>query len=300
MSTIDTFIESSDNSKSKRSEGEAQTLLPSFKDALGIREMPADVDEAALDFLIDVVLPIRWYSNKIKTALRQRWAYIFACILLTILIPVAVIQIPKIFDSKTAQGILGQFSVILSGILALQKTLAGSMSAQQRYGAWRKASSELKKIWYGFETQWRKVDLNTQKDDFVKDLQTKRQQAQGILEDEEDDYFTKLTLPSGDFLDLLSKNRQPELSALAAPLLPDAAQAAAFDKAKQALAKNTALIAELDKAITEAQKAVDKAPDPEKKNALTAAVAALQQRRDKEAAARFDLQAELAAAKLAG
>ena len=124
-----------------------------------------------------MVLPIRWYSNKIKTALTQRRAYIFACILLIILIPVVVVLIPKLFDSKTAQGILGQLSAILTGTLALQKIIAGSMSAQQRSGAWRKASSDLKKIWYGFETQWRKVDLTKQKDDFVRDLRTKREQA---------------------------------------------------------------------------------------------------------------------------
>jgi photosystem II stability/assembly factor-like uncharacterized protein len=135
-------------------------------------------------------------------------------------IPIAIIIMKYIGGAAgAASTVVGQVTAVLTGVLALQKTLGGFFAANQRYGVWWKTSADLKKLWYGLQTDWKgKVTLAT-RDKFLADVAAKTAQARQLISDEEYDFFQKLTLPSFDILDILTKTRTG-LGTLLASTLP--------------------------------------------------------------------------------
>jgi hypothetical protein len=289
VTTIQQLIDAGGVIKGRRTSEEAVKFLPDFAAELGLpRPLPSIIEPLALSFIVEVILPISWYTRKISNANKQRMFYLGCTAGLIILIPVGLAFLPKITGSTDSPPIIAQLSGVLTAVLTLQKTLSACLASQQRFGAWWKISSDLKKIWYGFQTKWMKVDLSTMQTDFVKDLQATIEQARTLVSDEEYDFFQKLTLPTVDILDLLSKSRSDTTSMIGA-LLPGAASANAVAtaaagqatdsiKAMQDLAKYKALWTSLDTEITKKTAELAVAP-PEQKATRIDELNALMKRR---------------------
>jgi hypothetical protein len=66
---------------------------------------------------------------------------------------------PVLTGTSASSTIIAQLVGGLTGVLALQKMVGQTLTAQQRYGAWWKVSADLKKLWYGFQTKWGRAGL---------------------------------------------------------------------------------------------------------------------------------------------
>ncbi len=311
--TIQGVIEQGDVKKGRRTQTRAGQLLPNFGTELGFTAgVPDDARARSIEFIVDVILPISWYATKIKDALNTRRFYIIGTGALMLVIPAALAFMPVLTGMSASSTIIAQLAGGLTGVLALQKMVGRTLAAQQRYGAWWKVSSDLKTLWYGFQTKWGHGGLDgsanwaAQRTEFLNDMAARIEQARQLVSDEEADFFQKLTLPSVDVLDLLSKTR-PDVSSMIGALLPGAAsanavataltgQATDLMKARQDIAKNTSLLASLDAEI--AQKRAELAAPRAGQTAqqITDALNALLKRHTEAAMAKMEAEAAAAAA----
>ena len=219
---------------------------------------------------------------------------------------------PVLIGKSASSTIMAQLAGVLTGVLALQKMVAQALAQQQRYGSWWKVSSDLKKLWYGFQTKWVRAGIAeptnwaAHKTEFLDDMAGKIEAARQLVSDEEADFFQKLTIPSVDVLDLLSKTR-PDVSSMIGALLPGAAsanavataltgQATDLVKAKQDVAKNTALLTSLDEDIAKKREELVHPPTGETAQQINDVLTALLKRRTEVAIAKMEAEAAAAAA----
>jgi hypothetical protein len=314
--TIENVLEQGSASQGRRTNTRAEGLLEDFVTELGFGGTDAlkDMKPHCLLYIVEVILPISWYMAKIKRANHLRIAYILGTAALILLIPLALAYMPQMMSKIAGTGVtsstIAQLSGVLTGVLALQKMLSVSLAQQQqRYGAWWKVSSDLKKLWYSLQTKWHQAELaanwDKRKDEFVIDVETDIQKARDLVSDEEADFFQKLTLPSVDVLDLLTKTR-PDISSMIGALLPGAASANAVAgavasqatdllKARQDLAKATTLLASLADEIAKTHNKFATAPVDDQP-AIRAALDELLKRQTTALIAKMDAEAAIAAA----
>jgi hypothetical protein len=311
--TIQSVIEEGDVTRGRRTRTRADQLLPDFGTELGFTAgVPDDARARSLEFIVDVILPISWYARKLKDALNTRRGYIIGTGALILVIPVALAFIPVLTGTSASSTIIAQLAGGLTGVLALQKMLGQTLAAQQRYGAWWKVSSDLKKLWYGFQTKWGRAGLDDRANwaahraEFLDDMTVRIEQARQLVSDESADFFQKLTLPSVDVLDLLSKTR-PDVSSMIGALLPGAAsanavataltgQATDLVKARQDIAKNTSLLASLEAEIAQRRAELAAPPAGQTAQQITDALNALLKRHTEVEIAKMDAEASAATA----
>jgi hypothetical protein len=311
--TIQRVIEEGDVTKGRRTQTRASQLLPNFGIELGFTAgVPNDAQARSLEFIVDVILPISWHATRLKDALNTRRNYIIGTGALILLIPAALAFMPVLTGKSASSTIIAQLAGGLTGVLALQKMVGQTLAAQQRYGAWWKVSSDLKKLWYGFQTRWGRAELQdfanwaTHGKEFLEDMAARIDQARQLVSDEEADFFQKLTLPSVDVLDLLSKTR-PDVSSMIGALLPGAASASAVAtaltgqatdlvKARQDIAKNRSLLASLDAEIAQKRAELDSPPTGQTAQQTTDALNALLKRHNEVVIAKIEAEAAVAAA----
>jgi hypothetical protein len=216
IASIDSILSRGDAGNGHRSRERAQALLPDLKNALGLpRGVDANLDHALEAFLAECVLGAAWYEAKYRDASKKVSLYIVLNVTLVLGIPAGLILLQKWSDQSSA--LPAQITGVLTGILALQKTLSAWYASQQRYAAWYKARSDLKTLYYSFVQQWfGKIATAEQ---FLPALLTATAAARKIIEDERQDFFQKLALPSFDVLDMLTSSRST-VAGLVTSLLP--------------------------------------------------------------------------------
>jgi hypothetical protein len=202
-----------------RSRLRARRLLPDLRQTL---QLPA-ADDPQLDplleeFVIEVVLGAGWYEKKYHGAYRKVWLYIVINILLVIGIPLGLIGLGKLGNLSPSGSAASQITGVLTGILALQKTLSTWYASQQRYAVWYKAAADLKTIYYGLVQAWA-GKAATSRGDFITALMTATDSGRKIIADEQLDFYQKLAMPSFDVLDMLTSTRST-VSSFVANLLP--------------------------------------------------------------------------------
>lgn len=223
-SSIESILSKGDVGSGPRSRHRARALLDDFKKQLGLPlNTKMKIDHALEDFLAEAVLGAAWYQSKSKHALRGIWLYIAVNVALVIGIPLGLIGLARLCNGNVCNGtgaLPAQITGVLTGILALQKTLSQWYASQQRYAAWYKARSDLKTLYYGLVRQWSgKISVI---DQFRDALDTATDQARKVISDEQLDYFQRLALPSFDVLDMLTSTKA-SVSSFVTSLLPGAA-----------------------------------------------------------------------------
>ncbi|WP_428659784.1 hypothetical protein [Reyranella sp.] len=264
VQSIDALIDKGNQTTGRRTHADASELLESFASELCLpdNKVPAEAIDLSTTFVLEVIMPIAWYARRITKAERIRDLFIVLSLCLIVVIPLLLAWLPKFADlgANPSTAIVAQLTGALTGVLALQKMIAATLAQQQRYGAWWKASSDLKKVWYEFQSQWVAAQLATSWPDqsaaFLIDAARRIDKARTIVSDEQADFFAKLTLPSLDVLDVL-KTTRTNVGTLVTDLVPAATasdkHAADVLKAKQDIAKYTSLLATLDGEIARAR-----------------------------------------------
>lgn len=303
--SIDDLIDKGNVMTGRRTHRSASELLDDFASELCLpdNKVPAEAVDLSTAFVLEVVMPIAWYTQRIKKAGRIRNFFIGASCLLVVAIPILLAWLPKITDlqNSPATAIVAQLTGALTGVLALQKMITATLAQHQRYGAWWKASSDLKKVWYEFQSQWVAAQLATtwaaQKAAFLQDAASRIDKARTIVSDEQTDFFRNLTLPSLDVLDVL-KTARTNVAGLVTDLLPAATardkREADVLKAKQDIAKNTSLLASLDASIVQARADFAAPPAGQTPAQITEILTALLKKRTEAGVAKMDAEATLA------
>lgn len=202
-----------------RSRHTAHALLDEFRTDLGLPPAPNRHRDAALeDFLIEVVLGAAWYQKRCFKALTKVWTYIGINIALVVGIPLALIGLGYLAPASNTTIIASQITGVLTGILALQKTLSAWYASQQRYAVWYKASSDLKSIYYAFVQAWAGKTASDPAA-FLAALADRTDAARQIIAVEQLDFYQKLALPTFDVLDMLTSTRAT-VSTFVTSLLP--------------------------------------------------------------------------------
>jgi hypothetical protein len=194
-----------------RSRAQAEQLVPALKVVLKLPPGPDPrFDPPLVDFIIEVVLGAVWYEHRYGRAKLKVYAYIALNCALIIGLPLGLIGLGKLADGKSAVGqsaaITSQIVGVLTGILALQKTLATWYASQQRYAAWYKAATDLKSLYYGLVQAWAGKAAGSPVD-FAAALATATAAGRKTIDDEQLDFYQKLAMPSFDVLDMLTSTR---------------------------------------------------------------------------------------------
>jgi hypothetical protein len=214
--SISALLAEGDTTSGPRSRERARQYIGEFKTALGLPPKgKSPIDPALEEFLIEVVLGAAWYQSRYRGAGCKVWAYVALNCVLVVGLPLGLIGLGSLAKGPTA-AIGSQIAGVLTGILALQKTLSTWYASQQRYAVWYKSASDLKAIYYAFVQTWEgKADQS----DFETALNQGTAAARKIISDEQLDFYQKLSLPSFDVLDMLTATRGT-VSNLVSSLLP--------------------------------------------------------------------------------
>jgi hypothetical protein len=213
---------------SHRSRDRARRYLSAFKTELALSKYNDSLDRAMEDFLTEVLLGAAWYQHHYKDAKDRVTRYIWINCGLTLAVPLVIMAMPLVLSGIAAYYTLSisvtnqttaQITTLLTGILALQKTLATWYSSQQRYATWYKSASDLKTIYYQFIQNW-SGNADADQPDFRAALAVATQAGRKVISDEQLDYYQKLALPSFDILDLLTSGRNAA-SGLVTSLMPN-------------------------------------------------------------------------------
>ncbi len=217
--SITTLLSKGDVTSGHRSREDARKYLPDFKKALHLPNAPEPAFDPLLEeFLIEAVLSAAWYQKRYIAAQRQVRTYIAFNAALIIAIPLALIGLGALATALKANALVGQTAGILTGILALQKTLSTWYASQRRYAVWYKAAADLKTLYYGLVQTW-SGKAGTDTTGFVDALKNGTIAARAIVSDEQLDFYQKLALPSFDVLDMLTSTRSA-VSTFVATLVP--------------------------------------------------------------------------------
>jgi hypothetical protein len=95
---------------------------------------------------------------------------------------------------------------MLTGLLAVHKSLSSWLDKRKVIGNFWKAESDLKTNLYAFEDKWKKhavdvsiengVTINKLKEEFLKELRAATLVARAILQDEQSKFFEAVTYPA--------------------------------------------------------------------------------------------------------
>lgn len=301
--TIQETIKGGSAAEAQRTIEKARDLLPSFRDEAGLGStLSPEAEAKCIAFIVEVILPISWYAAKIKRARWVRRGYFSAIAALTLSVPAGLVGLALWHDGSGQY--LAQVGGVLTGLIALQRLIGMTLVAQHRYGAWWKASAELKKLWYGLLTARNALPAGTKTawDDLSDDIERAIDQARAVVAEEQNDFFQKLSLPSFDIAEQLSKART-DVSGLVTALIPGAAAASAATatqatdllRARRDIAKAKTLLEQIARVIQEKEEKLPTASE-ERKKEINASLAALRKRQDEAAIAELEAEAALAAA----
>jgi hypothetical protein len=202
-----------------RSRREASKYLPDLKKHLGLAETPdVTVDPALEQFLAQAVLGAAWYEKKYHRARWWVWIYVVVNVAVVLALPIGLILVGHAARSLNVNVLASQVTGVLTGVLALQKTLSAWYACRQQYAAWYKAGADLKSIYYEFVSRW-SGKASVQGPALLRDCANQTDAARKIIDAEELDFYQHLVLPTFDVLDMLTSTRAT-VSSFVTSLLP--------------------------------------------------------------------------------
>jgi hypothetical protein len=215
--TIDQLLSRGEIDGGHRSRARAKAYLPSLKTALALSgAADPSLDRALEEFIIEAVLGAAWYEKRYRSARGKAVAYIALNIALVTGLPLALIGLGRLAGPNTAKAVAAQITALLTGVLALQKTLAGWYASQQRFAIWYKSASDLKSAYYGLVQMWQH---RTGDPGFLPALEDATAAARAVISNEQLDFYQKLALPSFDILDMLT-GTQSTVASFVTSLVP--------------------------------------------------------------------------------
>lgn len=138
-----------------RTPEEAEQTLAVFAVRLGIADNAAvreALRESLRHYVIEVHLNIDWYVRRLERERRLQIMFTAFSVVLLIGIPVLIALLSKI--GKDTVHTAAVITAMITGILAIHKTLAAWLDKRQLFGHFWRTSAELKEVLYSFEQTW--------------------------------------------------------------------------------------------------------------------------------------------------
>lgn len=209
-----------------------------------------------LNFILNHHKLILRYEELQNRETKWRYIFIFISLMLLCMIPGVIFMI-----SANNSNYLAQATAILTGLLAVHKSLSSWLDKRKITGNFWKAKSDLKTKLYAFEDKWKGqamqavtengVAKNKLKNDFVQEARGAILEARAIVQDEQSKFFDAVTYPSIDLGEVLKdagNNAKALVSAHQSPKLEQRV------KQRQIIEK----IASLETEIEQRQNLIDK------------------------------------------
>jgi hypothetical protein len=199
--TIDAILAAGDLLGGHRTRQKAKTLIPDLMQKLGLTTVDPVLERQLEEYVIDVILGAAWYTRKYKSARTKVFLYIAGNASLVVGIPAAIFLGSQHASSAQISTLAAQFTALLTGIFALQKTLSAWFAQRQQYATWYQCSSDLKQIYYDLLRQHAGASAGPK---LAGDLDAGAERARKVLDTERLGFYQRLSLPTMDVLDMLT------------------------------------------------------------------------------------------------
>ncbi|SPP92813.1 hypothetical protein [Bradyrhizobium vignae] len=209
-----------------RSGATAAGYVGQVASALDIKK-PATIEAlkpALSEYVVDVILSAAWYTRQYSRARRNAILFIALNAAMVVGFPIAIAALGGTWSSSSSAAnphvgsLVAQLTAVLTGILALQKTISAWYSQQQNYAGWYKCAADLKELYYSLLKAWT-GKVEGREIEFAAWLETSSAEARKLLNTERLDYYTRLALPTFDVLDMLTASKS-NVASLVTSLLP--------------------------------------------------------------------------------
>lgn len=147
-------FEDSAREESIRSLEQAEETLQVFLARLDIPGNPEDAGGLLRQYIVDVHLNIEWYVRRLHIEKLWQRLFVTGSVLLLPGIPALIWGLSHFSDSTTTWTAT-QVTAVLTGVLAIHKSVAAWLDKRQLFGHFWRASAELKELLYSFELKWR-------------------------------------------------------------------------------------------------------------------------------------------------
>jgi hypothetical protein len=184
----------------------ADEALDAFTKRLGIVRTPATLKDMLLEYVIEVQLNIDWYVRRLERERLMQWMFTVFSVVLLIGIPPLIAWLSR-RDDTTTVWTAAQITAMITGILAIHKTLAAWVDKRQLFGHFWRTSAELKELLYSFEQRWHgKATSDTgPSPEFVQALQADVARARQIVRQERQGFYDLYQSPAFDVFQRLNE-----------------------------------------------------------------------------------------------
>jgi hypothetical protein len=198
-------FEESARKQSIRTPEYADQALAAFTNRLGITGTPATLEDLLREYVIEVQLNIDWYVRRLERERLMQWMFTAFSVVLLIGIPPLIAWLSHRDDSKTVWT-AAQLTAMITGILAIHKTLAAWVDKRQLFGHFWRTSAELKELLYSFEQRWYgKATTGAEPNiEFVQALQADIARARQIVRQERQGFYDIYQSPAFDVFQRLN------------------------------------------------------------------------------------------------
>jgi hypothetical protein len=217
-----------------RTPADAEHALSVFAMRLGIPDSMV-VREVLLDplqhYVIEVHLNIDWYVRRIERERRLQLLFTVFSVVLLIGIPPLIALLSQI--GKDALNTAAVVTAMITGILAIHKTLAAWLDKRALFGHFWRTSAELKEVLYSFEQTWagRAVTGQTVQPDFLLAMQSDIARGREIVRAERQGFYEIYQSPAFDVFQRLNDALSQGQSLAQQFRMPSAEKRVAFEQA---------------------------------------------------------------------
>jgi hypothetical protein len=190
-----------------RTPEDATHALTVFATRLGLPEI-ATLREALLEplrnYVMEVHLNIDWYVRRLERERRLQLMFTGFSVVLLIGIPPLIALLSQI--GKDTVHTAAVITAMITGILAIHKTLAAWLDKRQLFGHFWRTSAELKEVLYSFEQTWaqKAVDGQMVQPEFLLAIQTDVARARQIVRAERQGFYEIYQSPAFDVFQRLN------------------------------------------------------------------------------------------------
>ncbi len=192
------IFESESRTSTVRRPEQAEAEMKRFAARLEIPDDTADYAPILTRYVVDIHLNILWYMRRLK---RERWwrrLFITGTIILLPAVPLLI----WLLSSQSDDGgwSAAELTALITGILAIHKTVAAWLDKRQLFSHFWRASSDLKEMLYAFELDWkgRATDNGALRREFVDAVGMDLTRARQIVREERDHFYQLYSYPSVD------------------------------------------------------------------------------------------------------
>lgn len=191
-----------------RTPADAEHALATFMARLGIPHDRAEQNqlvELLRHYVIEVHLNIDWYVRRLERERRLQLMFTGFSVVLLIGIPPLIALLSKVGEDTVHTAAV--ITAMITGILAIHKTLAAWLDKRQLFGHFWRTSAELKEVLYSFEQSWagKAMHDGVPQPDFVTAVQADIARARQIVREERQGFYDIYQSPAFDVFQRLQE-----------------------------------------------------------------------------------------------